>query len=526
MTVGTDANTAGAPAAIEARRVRKVFPGVVANAGVEFAVRPGEVHALLGENGAGKSTLASVLTGLYRPDEGEVRVAGKRVELHSPRDGLAAGVGMVHQHFRLVPRFTVAENIALGDHRQPAVLGRGRMEAGVAELGQRYGLPVDPRAVVGSLSVGEQQRVEIVKMLHRGVDVLLLDEPTAVLTPQEAEALFATLRRLAADGKAVVFITHKLGEVMAVADRVTVMRDGQVVGTLATADTDVHALATLMVGREVDLAPRRAGRPPGAVVLEAAHLSLAERDGRTLIGDINLRVHSGEIVGIAGVAGNGQVPLAEVLACLRTPDAGRITVAGTDVTGRGTVAARAAGLAYIPEDRLGTGLAPSLSITDNLLLTRPRPFVLDRAAAATEARALIERFDVRTIGPQAATRSMSGGNVQKVLLARELGAGAGATAPDTAGVTAAQPSPRALVVASPTRGLDVGSVEFVRGLLDERRNMGCGILLISEDLDEIRALSDRILVLYEGRIVLERPGDTADVTELGLAMAGAGGAAA
>ena len=506
--------TPGVPAVIEARGVRKVFPGVVANDRVDFAVRPGEVHALLGENGAGKSTLASVLTGLYQPDEGEVWVAGQRVHLSSPRDGLAHGVGMVHQHFRLVPRFTVAENIALGDQRQPAVLGRARMEAGVAALGERYGLRVDPRAVTGALSVGEQQRVEIVKTLHRGVDVLLMDEPTAVLTPQEADALFATLRHLAADGKAVVFISHKLGEVMAVSDRVTVMRDGRVVGTVDTANTDTHGLATLMVGREVDLSPLRAEQRPGPCVLQATELSLDGEDGRTALHRIDLEVHAGEIVGIAGVAGNGQVPLAEVLAGIRAPTSGTVRIGEVDVTGRGTVAARAAGLAYVPEDRLGTGLCPSLSISDNLLLTRPRPFLLNRRGAQAQARSVIDRFAVKTVGPEAATRSMSGGNVQKVLLARELDRPRGDGGRD-------ERSPQAIVVASPTRGLDVGSVEFVRGLLDERRRAGYGILLISEDLDEVRALSDRILVLYEGRIVMERRGETADVTELGLAMAGA-----
>ena len=499
---------AAAGPAISARGIVKVFPGVVANAGVDLDVRRGEVHALLGENGAGKSTLASVLVGLYQPDAGEVRVDGAPVRLRSPRDGLAHGIGMVHQHFRLVDRFTVAENVALGDHRQPLLLSADRVRRAVAELGDRYGLPIDPAARIADLSVGEQQRVEIVKTLYRGVEVLLLDEPTAVLTPQEAESLFATLRAMAADGKAVVFISHKLGEVLRVADRVTVMRDGHVVGAVAAAGTTVHELARMMVGRDVDLSPRRAESPPGGPVLTLEAVDLEGPDGRRRLHGVTLDVRAGEIVGVAGVAGNGQRELAEVVAGLSAPTGGRVVVGGRDVAGRPPGAVRAAGLAYVPEDRLGTGLAPGLSIADNLQLTKRRPFFLDRRAATADARAVIDGFSIKATGPDAATRGLSGGNVQKVLLARELEAG-----------------PSVLVVASPTRGLDVGAIAFVRDLLDRRRRDGCGVLLISEDLDEVRALSDRILVLYEGAIVLERAGEAADLTELGLAMAGAGAAA-
>nr|MBA2530150.1 ABC transporter ATP-binding protein [Euzebyales bacterium] len=417
--------------------------------------------------------------------------------------GLARGIGMVHQHFRLVQRFTAAENVALGDRRQPLILSAGRVRGAVAALGRRYGLPIDPDARIGDLSVGERQRVEITKMLYRGVEVLLLDEPTAVLTPQEAEALFVTLRTMAADGKAVVFISHKLGEVMAVADRVTVLRDGHVVGEVATAHTDRHRLATMMVGREVDLSPRRAGRPPGRRVLEVTGLTLHPPGQRARLQDVTFAVHAGEVVGVAGVAGNGQRELAEVITGLRSPTAGSVAVSGRDTTGRGPRATRAAGLAYVPEDRLGTGLAPSLSIADNLLLTRPLPFFVDRRAATAEARSVIDDFRVKASGPGAAVRGLSGGNLQKVLLGRELAAGRDA-----------------LVVASPTRGLDVGAIAFVRDLLDERRRSGCGVLLLSEDLDEVRALSDRILVLYEGRVVLECAGGAADLTTLGLAMAG------
>jgi general nucleoside transport system ATP-binding protein len=495
-----------APPALEAVGVTKVFPGVVANAGVDLALRRGEVHALLGENGAGKSTLASILTGLYRPDAGELRMDGAPVTLKTPRDGLERGIGMVHQHFRLVERFTVTENVALGDKRLPWRWSAARVRDQVQQLAERYGLPIEPDAVVGELSVGERQRVEIVKVLYRGAEVLLLDEPTAVLTPQEADALFATMRAMADDGKAVVFISHKLREVMAVSDLVTVMRDGAVVDAVRTADTGPEQLARAMVGRSVDLSTRWARSAPGAPVLKVAGLQLHAVDGRGRLQDIDLEVRAGEIVGVAGVAGNGQRELAETIAGLRRPDGGSIRVLHRDITGVRPSQARVAGLAYVPEDRLGTGLAPSLSVTENLQLTRSLPFLLDRQGGVAHATEVIERFDVRTTGPGAAVGTMSGGNAQKVLLARELDVRDGLT--------------RAMVVAAPTRGLDVGATEFVRELLDTRRAEGCAILLISEDLDEVRALSDRIVVLSEGRIVLRRDAADAEVTELGLAMAG------
>ena len=504
----TDDTPAPGPLAIEARGIRKAFPGVVANDGVDLAVRCGEVHALLGENGAGKSTLAAVLCGMYRPDEGEIRIGGERVELRSPRDGLSHGVGMVHQHFRLVDRFSVAESIVLGDDRLPAVLSAKRMEEEVAELGDRYGLPIDPRATVGSLSVGEQQRVEIVKVLYRGAQVLLLDEPTAVLTPQEAERLFETLRSMAAEGKAVVLISHKLNEIKAVSDRVTVLRDGRVTGQCETAGATTRDLARMMVGREVEpTTRRRAGEPADTDVLVLEGVSVPPTGGRVALHDVDLRVRAGEIVGVAGVAGNGQRELAEVVAGLLKPSAGRVRVAGTDVAGRGPRRARAAGLSYVPEDRLGTGLSPSLSIADNLLLTRPRSFFVNRRSAEADARRIIELYDVKATGPHAPTRSMSGGNIQKVLLGRELDATGGSP-------------PKVVVVASPTRGLDVGATEMVRTVLDEHRRAGVAVLLLSEDLDEVRSLSDRIVVLYEGRIAAEVDGEGADVEELGLAMAG------
>jgi general nucleoside transport system ATP-binding protein len=490
------------PPAVEARGITKAFPGVLANAGVDLVVQKGEVHAVLGENGAGKSTLASVLAGLYRPDEGELKVNGEVAHFSGPRDALAHGIGMVYQHFRLVERFTVAENVILGDPRQPALLDTRDAEKTVGALGERYGLPINPRARVADLSVGEEQRVEIVKMLYRGADVLILDEPTAVLTPQESENLFETVRKMAAEGKAVVFISHKLSEVLAASHRVTVMRDGRVVSRAETAETSRRELARAMVGREVDLSVERAEKEPGQPLLR---LDSVSAEGHVPLRDVSLEVRAGEILGVAGVAGNGQGTLAEVVAGLRTPTSGLVTVRGTDTTGRGPKAARRAGLAYVPEDRLGTGLSPSLSISENLLLTRKRPFFLKRRAMEEAAREAITRFDIRAPGPDAATRGLSGGNAQKALLARELMAG-----------------PEVLVVASPTRGLDVGATQAIRELLDERRRAGCAVLLISEDLDEVRSLSDRILVLYEGRVSYETPGEGASVEELGLAMAGAG----
>lgn len=491
------------PPVLEARGIVKTFPGVVANADIDLEIHRGEVHALLGENGAGKTTLASVLSGLYQPDAGEIRIDGNPVVLRSPREAFAHGIGMVHQHFRLVRRFSVAENVALGDRSQPVFMSTPDVQRSVLELGKRYGLRVHPDRVIADLTVGEQQRVEIVKTLYRGVDVLLLDEPTSVLTPQETEALFVTLRTMAEEGKAVVFISHKLDEVLGISDVVTVMRDGRVVGRIRTADASVRNLAQLMVGRDVDLETRRSGGAKGRVLLELSDVTVEEDSRRGWLSNVSLTVSAGEILGIAGISGNGQRPLAEVAAGLLVPDRGRVLVNGQDVTGNGLSAVRAAGLGYIPEDRLGTGLAPSLTVAENLQLTRPHAFVLNRRRWIDEAHRLIAEFDIRAARPETRTSSLSGGNVQKVLIARELAA-----------------NPQVIVAASPTRGLDVAATQFVRDLLAKHRAVGCGILLISEDLDEIRALSDRVLVLYEGRIVFECTADEADATQLGLAMAG------
>ena len=506
-----DGRATDAPA-VAMRGITKRFPGVVANDDVDLEVAVGEVHALLGENGAGKSTLSNILTGLYHPDEGELELYGRPVALTSPRDALDAGIGMVHQHFRLVETFTVAENVVLGDHRdvgRPFLLHRRSIESAVAELGDRFGLAVDPRAKIWQLSVGEQQRVEILKALYREARILILDEPTAVLTPQEAEGLFATLRAMAAEDRAVIFISHKLHEVTAVADRVTVLRGGRSVATVRTADVTRRELAALMVGRDVELGRRREPAEIGDVVLAARGLTARGDRGVDALRDVSLTVRAGEVVGIAGVAGNGQRELAEVLTGLRRHTTGTVEVAGRRLAGGDPRAAIRAGVAHVPEDRLHTGVAPSLSIASNVVLKSYRrggvtrgPFLLLRRIR-DRALELMQRYDVRATGPAAPARTLSGGNLQKVVLGREFSG-----------------RPKLLVAASPTRGLDVGAIETVHGYLRDAAADGVGVLLISEDLDEVLALSDRIVVMYEGAIVGEADGESADVDELGLLMAG------
>jgi ABC-type uncharacterized transport system ATPase subunit len=471
------------------------------------------VHALLGENGAGKTTLSNILTGLYHPDEGEIILWGRRVEFHAPRDALEAGVAMVHQHFRLVEPFTVAENIVLGDHRDVGrtfLLHTRAIDARVAELSERYGLAVDPRARIWQLSVGEQQRVEIVKALYKDARILILDEPTAVLTPQESRQLFGTIRAMADDGRTIIFISHKLHEVKAIADRVTILRRGRTVATLPAAEAQRRSLAALMVGREVELVERRSGpRELGETCLELDGLSADGDRGLPAVKDVSLAVRSGEIVAIAGVAGNGQRELAETVSGMRHPTAGTIRVGGRKLKGGDAREAIVAGIAYVPEDRLGTGVAPGLSVADNIVLKSYRrppasrgPFlVLSKIRELAES--LMRRYDVRASGPDVPARQLSGGNLQKVVLAREFSG-----------------EPVALLAASPTRGLDVAGIQTVHAYLREAADRGVGVLLISEDLDEIRALADRIAVMYEGAIVGVRDGETATVEELGLLMAG------
>ena len=504
---------AGAPPAVEMRGITKLFPGVVANDRVDFAAAVGEVHALLGENGAGKSTLSNILTGLYRPDEGQIFLHGQQVHFHSPRDALDAGIGMVHQHFRLVEPFTVAENIVLGDHR-----GEGRAfrlrprttERRVAEISKRYGLHVHPRARIWQLSVGEQQRVEILKALYREARVLILDEPTAVLTPQEAEVLFETLREMAAEGRTVIFISHKLHEVKAVADRVTILRGGRSIATVDASDATPRSLAALMVGRELaGPRPDQQVRGAGDLVLEVEDLSVQGDRGGQAVKRAALRVRAGEIVAVAGVAGNGQRELAEAIAGIRAPAQGRVRVGGRTLRGGDPRAAIGAGVAYVPEDRLGTGLAPSLSIASNFVLKAYREPVASRGpllrlrTIRNRAVELIRRYRIAAPGPHAPARQLSGGNLQKVVLAREFSA-----------------RPRVLVAAAPTRGLDVGAIEAVHAYVRDAAADEVAVLLISEDLDEILALADRIMVMYEGAILGEFTSGEADVEDIGLLMAG------
>jgi simple sugar transport system ATP-binding protein len=514
MVDNGDQATAGAPApAVTLRSVTKRFPGVVANDAVDFTALRGEVHALLGENGAGKSTLSNIITGLYRPDEGEIAIDGVPAVFRTPREALEAGIFMVHQHFRLVPVFTVAENVVLGDRHgvgSTTVLDRDAIIARVSELSERYGLGVDPRARVWQLSVGEQQRVEILKALYRDARILILDEPTAVLTPQEADALFVTLRTMASEGRTVIFISHKLHEVIAVSDRVTVLRGGRSVATVATEGSTARSLAALMVGREVEMV--RADRPPIAddVVLRVEGVSALGDRGQQALRDVTFTIRAGEILAIAGVAGNGQRELAEAITGIRARTSGTVIAAGQTLASGDSRGAISAGVAHVPEDRLHTGVASSLPISANVVLKSYRtpgpsrgPF-LQLGWIRRAATELIARFDVKAPGHATPARLLSGGNLQKVVLGREF---AGA--------------PKVLVAASPTRGLDVGAIEAVHGHLREAAARGMAVLLISEDLEEIRALADRIAVLYEGRIVGIVDGATAQVTELGLMMAGA-----
>jgi simple sugar transport system ATP-binding protein len=495
------------------RGITKRFPAVVANDHVDFEAAPGEVHALLGENGAGKTTLSNILTGLYRPDEGEIRLFGQPVDFASPRDALDAGVAMVHQHFRLVAPFTVAENVVLGDHRgvgRTFLLRPRAIERRVAELSHRYALAVEPRARIWQLSVGEQQRVEILKALYQDARVLILDEPTAVLTPQEADALFDTIRVMAEDGRTVIFISHKLHEVMAVADRVTVLRGGRSVATVAAAEATPRSLAALMVGRELEIGRRPSERgSAGESLLELEGVWADGDRGIPAVKDVSLSVCGGEIVAVAGVAGNGQRELAETIVGMRPATAGTMRIRGRPLRGGDPREAIAAGIAYVPEDRLGTGVAPGLSVASNVVLKSYREPPASRGPLLLHGRIreladrLMRQYDVRASGSHVPAWQLSGGNLQKVVLGREFSG-----------------EPAVLVAASPTRGLDVAGIETVHAYLRDAASNGLGVLLLSEDLDEILALADRIAVMYEGAIAGESDARTATVEELGLLMAG------
>jgi ABC-type uncharacterized transport system ATPase subunit len=497
---------------VEMRGIVKRFPGVLANDRIDFDVHSGEVHALLGENGAGKTTLMNILFGLYRPNEGRILLNGQAESIHSPADAIRLGIGMIHQHFMLVPTLSVAENVALGlPSSRGLMLDLDVVTNRIHELSSRYGLQVDPTAMVWQLSVGEQQRVEIVKALYRGADLLILDEPTAVLTPQEVNDLFNTLRRMAKEGHALIFISHKLHEVLSISDRVTVLRDGRVVRTVPTLETTASELACLMVGREVLL---RVQRPP--VELGEARLSLedvwADSDrGVPALRGVGLTVRAGEILGVAGVSGNGQRELAEVIAGLREPSQGRIKIDDVDTTGWQPSRLLKLGLSYIPEERMRDGVIRDFSVEENLILQdhAGEPYAngifMNFGNIAERADELIQAFDIRTPNRDTPLKNLSGGNIQKMILARELSR-----------------QPRVLVAAQPTRGVDISATEYIHRRLIQQRAEGTATLLISEDLDEIRNLSDRIAVMYEGQIVGVAERDQATVEQLGLMMAGAG----
>jgi len=506
--------TQAAPVAVEMRNVVKRFPGVVANDGVNLEVRAGEIHALLGENGAGKSTLMNLLFGLYHPDEGDILINGQAVRFSGPREAVEAGLGMVHQHFMLIPRFTVAENVILGKEGGGAVLDRDAAERRVAEIGKAYGLDVDPASRVGDLSVGMQQRVEILRALYQGSRILILDEPTALLTPQEVDDLYLILNRLKADGGTIIFITHKLREVAAVSDRVTVIRRGKTIGTKVTAETTPAELAELMVGREVLLRVHRTPATPGETILSGEHLSCTFGHGQQTLNVDSIALRRGEILGVCGIEGNGQTELVEVLSGLRHPDSGTLTIQGEDMTGKDATGFRRSGVSYIPEDRHGRGLILDFPLWENVLLgnTERKGFVSRGWIFGKKVRALtrelMTRFDVRAPSPNVPARALSGGNQQKLIIAREL-----------------QREPDIVLAIQPTRGLDVGAIEFVHRSLVETRDAGRAVLLLSFDLDEILDLSDRIVVLCEGRIVGDFAGGKVDRAELGLLMGGRGAAA-
>jgi simple sugar transport system ATP-binding protein len=497
------------------RGITKRFGPVLANDQIDFEAPWGEVHALVGENGAGKSTLMSILAGLYRPDSGSVEIDGEPLRFRSPRDAITHGIGMVYQHFMLVEPFTVAENVVLGERRSGVNLETARVERELAELSTRYGLDVDPKAKIWQLSVGEQQRVEILRLLYIGARILVFDEPTAVLTPQEARGLIQTLRGLAAQGFAVVFISHKLDEVLAVADRISVLRRGRIAATTTPQETDRRTLARLMVGRELaafvedPTSEPHEAIAPGEIMLALRGVNALGENGLPALRDIALEVSAGETLGIAGVAGNGQRELAEIITGLRPVTAGTIHVAGKEMTNRPAARIAHAGVAHIPEDRLATGLIGGMDLSENAILrdyARPPlckgPF-LAGPAIATFTDHLLASHDVKAPGRWAKLRTLSGGNQQKLLLAREL---AGA--------------PRLIVAVHPTRGVDIGATEAIHAALREQRARGAATLLVSEDLDELLAISDRIAVLFEGRVMGVVPARGADPEQIGLLMAG------
>jgi simple sugar transport system ATP-binding protein len=497
--------------AVELRGITKRFPGVVANYEVDIAVRRGTVHAIVGENGAGKSTLMKTLYGMHRPDEGTIAIDGEAVVLHTPADAIARGVGMVHQHFQLADNFTVLENVVLG--QEPTKRGRLDTDAArtrIREIGAQYGLPVDPDALVRQLGVGDRQRVEILKVLYRGARILILDEPTSVLVPQEVDELFAALRELKAQGLTVIFISHKLDEVLSVADEITVMRAGTTVATVAPSQVTARRLAELMVGSELPSPQTGESTVTDVPVLTLEGLSLVE-DGRTVLHEISFTIHKGEVLGIAGVEGNGQAELVETIMGIRTASAGHLFFEGAEITTWGTRRRREAGIGYIPEDRSRHGLLLEAPLWENRMLghqtqaPNARGPLIDSRGAKADTRRIVAEYDVRTPGIEVVASSLSGGNQQKLIVGREMSG-----------------SPRLLIAAHPTRGVDVGAQAAIWDLLRQARADGLAVLLISADLDELIGLSDTLRVLLRGRLVASADPATVTPEELGSAMTGAG----
>jgi simple sugar transport system ATP-binding protein len=496
---------------LELKGITKRFPGVLANDHIDLTLEQGEIHALLGENGAGKTTLMNILYGLYQPDEGEIFVRGQQIKVHSPRDAIAAGVGMVHQHFMLVPVFTVTENVMLGDEdlRGGVVLDRKAAAEKIHQISAQYNLEVDADTYVEDIPVGVQQRVEIIKLLYRQADILILDEPSAVLTPQEVEELFKIMRSLVSQGKSIIFITHKLKEVLEIADRITVIRRGKVVGSTTPNEADQDQLAEMMVGRQVQLEVMKEASQPGKSVLQVKDLVVLDERQQVAVDHVSFEVFEGEVLGIAGVQGNGQTELVRALTGLRSPLEGEIQIDGELMTHATPRKITEQGVAHVPEDRQLDGLVLPFPVAENLILNTYylEPFskgvVLQNSKIMENANKLIQDFDIRTPGALTNAGSLSGGNQQKVIVAREFS------------------RPIKLLVASqPTRGLDVGSIEYIHGRIIEKRDQGVAILLVSTELDEIMALSDRIAVMYRGKIIDILSAETATKEKVGLLMAG------
>jgi len=504
---------------LEMRGIVKNFPGVLANDHVDLKIKAGEIHALLGENGAGKTTLMNVLYGLYQPDEGKILIKGKPVTIRSPKDAIDLGIGMIHQHFMLVDPLTVTENVVLGlrSPKEP-LLDLVTAEKKIEELSKKYGLKVDPKARIEQLSVGERQRVEIIKALYRGAQILILDEPTAVLTPPEVKEMMLMIKRMAKEGLTVIpFITHKMPEVMAISDQVTVLRRGKVVGEIATKRTNEKDLAKKMVGRQVSFGKKRKKVKQGKVVISVKDLEALNDKGLPALKKVSFEVHEREIVGVAGVSGNGQRELAEVITGLRKATSGKVTILGKDVTNKPPKEITDQGVGHIPEDRMGTGLIMNFSVAENLILGSQSkdPFVnkwflpinkkwfLDKDEINKHADQLIAEYNIKTPSRDVPARTLSGGNLQKLILARELSR-----------------KPKLLIANQPTRGLDVGATEFIQTKIEEQKEKETAVLLISEDLDEILSLSDRIVVVYEGNIAGIVPAEKAKIKDIGLMMAG------